>query len=85
MEPTERRAIALLQQIQSLKKDKVEKREKKKEGEREKYRDKKRGEEEKRMEGRKMERKGLLRDGSIKAKRAAESEGGRNRKKQKRD
>lgn len=81
MEPEEKKALALMQQIQALRNEKTKKREEKKREQREVY-EKKKGEIEERKEGRRREERNEgLRISAVKAKRAAESQGGRPRKK----
>jgi ribosome biogenesis protein BMS1 len=85
MEPEEKRAVALLQQIQALRKDKIHKRDEKKKEQREVYKKKVAKLDETKGERRKEERREQLKSASIKSKRAAESEGGRHGKKQRRE
>lgn len=85
MEPEEKRAVALLQQIQALRKDKIHKRDEKKKEQREVYKKKVAKLDESKGEKRKEERREQLKTASIKQKRAAESEGGRGGKKRRRE
>ncbi|KAF8507370.1 GTP binding protein [Hysterangium stoloniferum] len=76
MEPEEKKAVALLQQMRALKKEKVEKRREKKEQGREKWAKKKKAEEEGR-EGREREKKREgLKVAGVRRKREEEREGG---------
>lgn len=83
MEPEERRAVALLQQIRALRKDQIAKR-KEKQSERKATRRKKAEKEEAvRAEKDKEKRKEVMRVAGIKSKREAETEEGKPRKKRK--
>ncbi|KAK4686213.1 ribosome biogenesis protein BMS1, partial [Tremellales sp. Uapishka_1] len=83
MAPEERKAVALLQQIQALRKDKVARR-KEKQGERKAEHRKEVGKiDERKMEKRMEERKERIRVGAIKQKREAESQGGRGKRSRK--
>jgi ribosome biogenesis protein BMS1 len=83
MQPEEKRAVALLQQIQSLRKDKIARREEKKAEQREAYRKKAAKVDEAKTQKHKEERKQQLRTASIKAKHAEQaSAGGRGKKRQ---
>lgn len=83
LEPEERKAVALLQQIQALRKDKVAKRVAKKDEGREKYLKKQEKVDERKGDKQKEERRELLKKRGREEKRAGESEGGRGRKRQK--
>lgn len=86
MEPEEKRAVALLQQIQALHKDKTARREQKKREAREVHLAKVAKTDALKMDKRKGERRDQLRMASIKSKRASEGEGnGRARKRSKKD
>ena len=80
MEPEETRAVALLQQIQALRKDKSARRDTKKKEQRQQHLEKVAKLDATKMDKRKDERRDQLRLASIKQKRSSESEGGRPRK-----
>ncbi|KAI0920047.1 hypothetical protein AcV5_007952 [Taiwanofungus camphoratus] len=84
LEPEEKRAIALLQQIRALRKDQVARRREKQEERRETHRQKVRKEEATRSEKDKEKRREYMRVAGIKTKREAEKEeGGRGSKRRK--
>jgi ribosome biogenesis protein BMS1 len=76
LEPEERRAVALMQQIRALRKDQVARRREKQAGRKEVNRKKAEKEEEKRSEKKKEERKEYMRIAGQKSKRAADEEAG---------
>jgi ribosome biogenesis protein BMS1 len=81
MEPEEKKAVALLQQIQALKKDKAARRKEKQNERVAEHRKEQAKVDESKMDKRKDERKERLKSASIKNKRAAESQGGRGKRK----
>ncbi|KLO04593.1 GTP binding protein [Schizopora paradoxa] len=83
LEPEEKKAVALLQQIRALRKDQVARRKDKQEERRSAHRKKVAKEEEKRMDKKKEERKEYMRAAGLKTKRAAEREEGRTSKRRK--
>lgn len=83
MEPEERRAVALLQQIRALRKDRVSKRKVKQEERRNEYRKKTAKEDARKGEKKKHERKEHMRTAGLKNKRDAEREDGRVNKRRK--
>lgn len=85
MEPEETRAVALLQQIQALRKDKGARRDAKKKEQRQQHLEKVAKLESTKMDKRKDDRRDQLRLASIKSKRNADSEGGGRPRKRKRE
>jgi ribosome biogenesis protein BMS1 len=83
MEPEERKAIALLQQIRALRKDQVARRREKKQESRSAHQKKLEREESKKNEKEKEKRKQYMRVAGVKSKRGAEMEEGGSRKKRK--
>ena len=71
MEPEEKRAVALLQQVRALRKDQVQRRREKKDEKREKHRKVKEKEEERKGEKEREKRKEYMRVAGIKSKREA--------------
>jgi ribosome biogenesis protein BMS1 len=80
MEPEEKKAVALLQQIQALRKDKLSRRDAKKKEQQTQYKEKVSRTESAKLDARKDDRRGQLRLASIKSKRDSENDGGRARK-----
>ncbi len=85
MEPEEKKAVALLQQIQSLRKDKLARRESKKAEARETYKKKAAKIEESKGEKRKDERKERLKSASIKSRHAEQASERGSRKRQRKE
>jgi ribosome biogenesis protein BMS1 len=85
MQPEEKKAVALLQQIQSLRKDKITRRDEKKAEQREVYRKKAAKIDESKGEKRKEERKERLKSASIKSKHAEKASEGRGKKRSRED
>ncbi|RPD54653.1 DUF663-domain-containing protein [Lentinus tigrinus ALCF2SS1-7] len=83
MEPEEKKAMALLQQVRALRKDQVVRRREKKEEKRAEHRKKVEKEEAKRSEKEREKKKEHMRAAGIKAKRDADAEGGRSSKRRK--
>ncbi|KAJ2935398.1 hypothetical protein H1R20_g1695, partial [Candolleomyces eurysporus] len=81
MEPEEKKAIALLQQIRALRKDQVVRRKEKKDGKREEKKRKTRKEEERKSEKEKERKKEVMRIVGQKSRREAELEDGHGRRK----
>ena len=80
LEPEEKKAIALLQQIRALRKDQVTRRKEKQNERKAVHREKVAKEEAKKGEKEKEKRKGYMRTAGMKSKREAEKEEGRGRK-----
>jgi len=85
LEPEEKKALALLQQIRALRKDQVVRRKEKQEERKKKYKDKVEKEEEKKGEKEKEKRKEYMRVAGMKAKRETEKEEGRGSKRRRKD
>ena len=83
LEPEEKRALTLLQQMRALNKDKVARRHERQEMRRGEYRKKVAKDETKKAEKRKEERKERMRELGMKQKREADAEDEKGRKKQK--
>lgn len=79
MEPEEREAVALLQQMRALRKDKVVKRKEKKDEKREEHRKKREREESQYEEKEKEKKKDVMRMVGMKTKRESEAEQGHGR------
>lgn len=83
LEPDEKRAIALLQQMRALRKDQVSRRKEKQAERKAEHHKKVEKTEERKEERRKLERKDLMRTIGLRAKRKAdEGDGGSSRKRQ---
>ena len=80
MEPEEKKAVALLQQIRALRKDQVARRKEKQNERKEKHRQKVAKEEAKKSEKEKEKRKEYMRAAGMKSKRDLDREEGRSRK-----
>ncbi|KAI0074040.1 DUF663-domain-containing protein [Panus rudis PR-1116 ss-1] len=85
LEPEEKKAIALLQQMRALRKDQVARRKEKKQEKKEAHRKKVEKEEAKKAEKDKEKRKEIMRIAGMKSKREAEKEEGRSSKRRKKD
>lgn len=84
MEPEEKKAVALLQQIRALRKDQMARRKGKQDERKETKRKKTEKDEERKTDKKKEERKEYMRAAGLKSKREAEvEEGGRSRKRRK--
>lgn len=83
MEPEEKKAIALLQQIRALRKDQVARRKEKQNERKESHRQKVAKEEAKKSEKEKEKRKEYMRAAGMKSKREADREDGRSSKRRK--
>lgn len=83
MEPEEKKAIALLQQIRALRKDQVARRKEKQNERKESHRQKVAKEEAKKSEKEKEKRKEYMRAAGMKSKREADREEGRSSKRRK--
>ena len=85
LEPEEKKAIALLQQIRALRKDQVARRKEKQNERKEVHRQKVAKEEAKKSEKDKEKRKEYMRAAGMKSKRESEKEEGRSSKRRKKD
>ena len=85
LEPEEKKAIALLQQIRALRKDQVARRKEKQNERKEVHRQKVAKEEAKKSEKNKEKRKEYMRAAGMKSKRESEKEEGRSSKRRKKD
>jgi len=83
LEPDEKRALTLLQQMRTLNKDKVARRHEKQEIRRQEYRKKVAKDETKKVEKRKEEKKGRMRELGMKQKREADTEDEKRHRKRK--